>query len=59
MKNNLIAFGLTLLCVGLTILGGSVLYHFGVIKEVLIVMWMIVSSVWVFLSMREIVKRLR
>jgi hypothetical protein len=59
MKNNIVAFGLTLLCVGLTVLLASVLYQFDVIRQVLIVMWMIVSSIWVFLSMREIVKRLR
>ena len=59
MKNNIVAFGLTLLCVGLTVLLASVLYQFDMIRQVLIVMWMIVSSVWVFLSMREIVKRLR
>jgi hypothetical protein len=59
MKNNIVAFGLTLLCVGLTVLLASVLHQFDIIRQVLIVMWMIVSSVWVFLSMREIVKRLR
>jgi hypothetical protein len=59
MKNNIVAFGLTLLCVGLTVLLASVLYQFDMIRQVLIVMWMIVSSIWVFLSMREIVKRLR
>jgi hypothetical protein len=59
MKNNLIAFGLTLLCVGLTVLLASVLYQFDMIREVLLVMWMVVSTVWIFLSMREIVKKLR
>jgi hypothetical protein len=59
MKNNLIAFGLTLLCVGLAILGGSVLYHFGMIREILLIMGIMASFVWVFLSIREIVKRLR
>jgi hypothetical protein len=59
MKNNLIAFGLTLLAIVATVLLASVLYQFDMIRQVLIVMWMIVSSVWVFLSMREIVKRLR
>jgi hypothetical protein len=59
MKNNLIAFGLTLLAIVATVLLTSVLYQFDMIRQVLIVMWMIVSSVWVFLSMREIVKRLR
>lgn len=58
MKNNLIAFGLTLLCVGLAILGGSVLYHFGMIREVLLVMWMVVSTVWVFLSIKTIISKL-
>ena len=55
MKNNIIALGLTLLCVGLTVLLASMLYQYDVIKEVLIVMWMVVSTVWVFLSIREIV----
>jgi hypothetical protein len=55
MKNNIVAFGLTLLCVGLAILGGSVLYHFDMIRQVLVVMWTVVSTVWVFLSIREIV----
>ena len=59
MKNNLIAFGLTLLTIVATVLLASVLYQFDMIRQVLIVMWMIISSVWVFLSMREIVKRLR
>jgi hypothetical protein len=59
MRNNIVAFGLTLLCVGLAILGGSVLYQYDVIREVLLVMWMVVSTVWVFLSIREIVKRLK
>jgi hypothetical protein len=59
MKNNLIAFGLTLLCVGLAILGGSVLYHFGMIREILLIMGIMASFVWMFLSIREIVKRLR
>jgi hypothetical protein len=59
MKNNLIAFGLTLLCVGLTVLLASVLYQFDMIRQVLVVMWMVVSTVWIFLSMREIVKKLR
>ena len=59
MKNNLIAFGLTLLCVGLAVLLASVLYQYDVIKEVLLVMWMFVCTSWIFLKMREIVKRLR
>lgn len=59
MKNNLIAFGLTLLAIVATVLLASVLYQFDVIRQVLVVMWMVVSTVWVFLSMREIVKRLR
>jgi hypothetical protein len=59
MKNNLIAFGLTLLCVGLAILGGSVLYHFGMIREILLVMGIMASFVWMFLSIRDIVKNLR
>jgi hypothetical protein len=59
MKNNIVAFGLTLLAIVATVLLVSVLYQFDMIRQVLIVMWMIVSSVWVFLSMREIVKRLR
>jgi hypothetical protein len=59
MKNNLIAFGLTLLAIVATVLLASVLYQFDMIREVLLVMWMVVSTVWIFLSMREIVKRLR
>jgi hypothetical protein len=59
MKNNIIAFGLTLLCVGLAILGGSVLYHFGIIREILLVMGIMASFVWMFLSIRDIVKNLR
>ena len=59
MKNNIIAFGLTLLCVGLAILGGSVLYHFGMIREILLVMGIMASFVWMFLSIRDIVKNLR
>jgi hypothetical protein len=59
MKNNIIAFGLTLLCVGLAILGGSMLYHFGMIREILLVIGVMASFVWMFLSIREIVKRLR
>ena len=55
MKNNIIAFGLTLLCVGLTVLLASMLYQYDVIKEVLIVMWMFVCTSWIFLKMREIV----
>jgi len=59
MKNNLIAFGLTLLAIVATVLLVSVLYQFDMIREVLLVMWMVVSTVWIFLSMREIVKKLR
>jgi len=59
MKNNLIAFGLTLLAIVATVLLASVLYQFDMIREVLLVMWMVVSTVWIFLSMREIVKKLR
>jgi hypothetical protein len=59
MKNNIIAFGLTLLCVGLAILGGSVLYHFGMIREILLVIGIMASFVWIFLSIRDIVKNLR
>jgi hypothetical protein len=59
MKNNLIAFGLTLLCVGLAVLGGSVLYHFGMIREILLVIGIMASFVWMFLSIRDIVKRLK
>ena len=55
----LIAFGLTLLAIVATVLLVSVLYQFDMIREVLLVMWMVVSTVWIFLSMREIVKRLR
>jgi hypothetical protein len=59
MKNNIVAFGLTLVCVGLAILGGSVLYHFGVIRQVLFSMWVIASSIWIFLSIRDIVKNIK
>jgi hypothetical protein len=59
MKNNIVAFGLTLLCVGLTVLLASVLHQFDVIRQILLSMWVIVSSIWVFLSIREIVRRLR
>jgi hypothetical protein len=55
MKNNIIALGLTLLYVGLTVLLASVLYQYDVIKEVLIIMWMFVCMSWIFLKMREIV----
>jgi len=59
MKNNIVAFGLTLLCVGLTVLLVSMLHQFDVIKQVLLMMWVVVSTVWVFLSMREVVKRFK
>ena len=59
MKNNLIAFGLTLLTIVATVLLVSVLYQFDVIRQVLLSMWVIVSSIWIFLSIREIVRRLR
>jgi hypothetical protein len=59
MKNNIVAFGLTLVCVGLAILGGSMLYHFGVIREILLVMGVMASSIWIFLSIRDIVKNIK
>jgi hypothetical protein len=59
MKNNIVAFGLTLVCVGLAILGGSMLYHFGVIREILLGIGVTASFVWIFLSIRDMVKRLR
>ena len=59
MKNNIVAFGLTLVCVGLAILGGSMLYHFGVIREILLVMGVMASFVWIFLSIRDMVKNIK
>ena len=59
MKNNIVAFGLTLLCVGLTVLLASVLHQFDMLRQILLSMWVIVSSIWIFLSIREIVRRLR
>jgi len=59
MKNNLIAFGLTLLCVGLTVLLASVLHQFDVIRQVLLSMWVIASSIWIFLSIRDVVKNIK
>jgi cobalamin biosynthesis protein CobD/CbiB len=55
MKNNLIAFGLTLLAIVSTVLLASVLYQFDMIREVLLVMWIVVLAVWVFLSIRSLV----
>jgi cobalamin biosynthesis protein CobD/CbiB len=55
MKNNLIAFGLTLLAIVSTVLLTSVLYQFDMIREVLLVMWIVVLAVWVFLSIRSLV----
>jgi hypothetical protein len=57
MKNNLIAFGLTLLAIIATVLLASVLYQFDMIRQVLIVMWMVVSTVWIFLSIKTIISK--
>jgi hypothetical protein len=57
MKNNLIAFGLTLLAIIATVLLASVLYQFDMIRQVLIVMWIVVSTVWVFLSIKTIISK--
>jgi hypothetical protein len=59
MKNNIVAFGLTLVCVGLAILGGSVLYHFGVIREILLGIGITASFVWIFLSIRDMVRNIK
>ena len=59
MKNNIMAFGLTLVCVGLAILGGSVLYHFGVIREILLGVGITASFVWIFLSIRDMVRNIK
>ena len=57
MKNNLIAFGLTLLAIVATVLLCSVLYQFDMIRQVLVVMWMVVSTVWIFLSIKTIISK--
>ena len=57
MKNNLIAFGLTLLCVGLTVLLASVLHQFDMLRQILLSMWVIVSSIWIFLTIRDVVNK--
>jgi hypothetical protein len=59
MKNNIVAFGLTLLAIVATVLLASVLYQFDMIRQVLIVMWVIASSIWIFLTIRDVVKNIK
>jgi hypothetical protein len=59
MKNNLIAFGLTLLAIVATVLLASVLHQFDVIRQVLLSMWVIASSIWIFLTIRDVVKNIK